>query len=583
MAPGGEGMSRARDLVLQLEGIARETASANDERALGHALCRALESMVSFDVCYLLLEEADSSRLRVVYGRGLSKEERKEVPERVDEGLLDEVMRQGTTIMVPPTPASPERLAAIGMPKARSVLLQPVETKGRIVGAVALGTTRANSFDEFDLALSAYVVKLVGVAWERMKQEREVLRRNAILSALAQVTDRLLHDRDWEMAVNEILERLGTVTGSSRCYVFENKRSPEGTLLTSQRFEWVAEGVEPEIDNPDLQDTPLREAGFNRWCQLMTRGEHVVGLVREFPSSEQAILAPQGIRSILVVPIIERSRWWGFLGFDDCERERDWSRMEIDTLTTAAHALGAAIQAARIRRRMEKAQRLAQETAVKLERALEGTVGALLRIMETRDQRLANHQQRVAELALAIAQQMGLDRDRQQATWLGALLHDLGKLSLPFWLVAKGEPEDPAERSRYKAHVRLGQQVLAPLDLPWPIDTIVGQHHERPDGRGYPQGLTRTAIRTEALIIRVADYVETRVTQLSYGEGRRLEQVLDRLEAGMGTRFDEGAVEACLELFRDGGFFFTTEAAPLDKRVDAEFSSVPVSQPSSID
>ncbi len=573
-------MSRARDLVLQLEGIARSIACACDEPALGRSLCRSLESMVNFETYFLLLQEHEGKEMRLVHARGLDQAIQVRVAEDAHEGLLGQVLSTGATTIVPPAEVSPGWLEAMGMPKARSILLQPVESRGRTVGAIALGSSRANCFDEFDLAISAFVVKLVGVAWERLGHEGEIQRRSTILSALARVTDRLIHDTDWQQAVTEILERLGTVTGSSRCYVFENHRGADGTLLVSQRFEWAAAGVQPEIDNPDLQNFPLRKAGFNRWCQLMTRGEAVVGLVREFPPSEQEILDAQSIASILVVPIFERGRWWGFLGFDDCERERDWSGVEIDTLTTAAHVLGASIQAARIRRRLGRAQKHAQETSRKLERALEGTVGALLRVMETRDQRLANHQQRVAELALAIALEMGLDRDHQQATWLAALLHDLGKLSLPFWLVSQGEPEDPAERARFRAHVRLGKQILAPLDLPWPIADIVGQHHERPDGQGYPKGLTQPNILVEARIIRVADYVELRATRLRYHDSENFRQILGRLEDGMNTRFDSGVVEACLELFREHGFFFTTPAQPHAQGDDGDTPSEPSSNPS---
>lgn len=567
-------MSRARDLVLDLEAIARSLARAQDLSSLGHALSRALDPLVSFEVCLLVLDDDRDRRPRLVYTRGVPPEAKGTIRAKLDRGLVQRVYDSGATILAPPATIEPEDLEAIGATKARSLVIQPCLVDGDMVGLVALGSSRTGAFDELDLAVSSYVAALVGNAWERLGQQAELRRRNSILSTLTQVTDRLLRDDTWEAAVDEVLERLGTVTEVSRAYVFENRRDKTGTLLTSQRFEWVAPGVQPQIDNDDLQDLPLIPAGFSRWARLLSHGERIVGLVREFPFSEQQLLADQDIKSMLVVPINDKGRWWGFMGFDDCERERAWTRMEIDTVQTAAHALGAAIRAHPIRRRMERAQRRAQESNIKLERALEGTVGALLTIMETRDQRLANHQKRVAELALAMAQLMGLDRDQQKATWLSSLMHDLGKLSLPFWLVAEGEPVDANARSRFRAHVRLGQQVLAPLDLPWPVAEIVGQHHERPDGRGYPLSLRSPKIRVEASIIRVADYVETRVTKLEYGDGNSLERVLERLVAGADTRFDRVAVEACVSLFEGNGFFFTTASKPPDDP-DAILSSVP--------
>ncbi len=572
-------MSRVRDMVLDLEAIARGLVSARDIDSLGSSLCRSLETMVPFEVCYLMLKGQDGGEPRIVHARGVEPRRWPAIERAAEGGLLGHVFEEGCTTLVPPATPNPEDLEAIGAPNARSLLIQPSSVDGDIVGLIAIASSRAQAFDELDLAVSSFVAKLVGVAWERLQREAELRRRNAVLSTLAQVNDRLLGDKTWEQAVDEVLERLGTVTDVSRAYVFEVHTNKAKRVLCSQRFEWVGAGIQPQLDNPDLQDLPMQEAGFGRWVRLLNKGDRIVGLVRELPRSEQELLAEQDIRSILVVPITARGRWWGFLGFDDCVRERAWTRMEIETIQTAAHALGAAIQAAKARRTMRRARRHAQENSKKLERALEGTVGALLTIMETRDQRLANHQKRVAELALAMAQLMGFDRDRQQATWLAALLHDLGKLSLPFWLVAQGEPEEEGPRRRFRAHVRLGQQVIAPLDLPWPVAEIVGQHHERPDGHGYPLGSKSPSIRKEALIIRVADYVETRATRLEYGDGNNFDAVLLRLERGAGTRFDADAVEACLALFRGAGFFFTTPAKPLENTDELEPSSTPPSTP----
>jgi len=562
-------------MVLDLEAIARGLVGARDAESLGRSVSRALEPLISYEICYLMLRKPRGEGHRIISARGLEPRRWAAIEAAAGDGVLAPVLEEGSTVVIPPDHADPEALEAAGLGGARSLILQPALVEGDVVGLIALSSRRVGAFDELDVAISAFVAKLVGVAWERLCKESELRHRNAILSALAQVTDRLMRDDTWESAVDEVLERLGTVSEASRAYVFEAFRDKSATLLCSQRFEWVAQGIEPQLDNPELQDLPLIQAGFSRWVRLLSHGERVVGLVREFPRTEQELLAEQDIKSVLVVPITDQGRWWGFLGFDDCAREREWTRMEIDTIQTAAHALGSAIRAGRYRRRVERAQRRAQDNAAKLERALEGTVGALLTIMESRDQRLANHQQRVAELALAIAQLLGLDRDIQQATWLAALLHDVGKLSLPFWVVAEGEPEDRTARRRFRAHVRLGQQVLAPLDLPWPVAEIVGQHHERPDGRGYPLGLRSPSIRQEAMIIRVADYVETRVTRLEYGDGNSLDRVLARLHAGAGSRFDAEVADACAALFRDNGFFFTTPSKPLDDPEGLHMSSVP--------
>ena len=145
-----------------------------------------------------------------------------------------------------------------------------------------------------------------------------------------------------------MLERLGQATGVSRVYIFENHAergdAEHGDRLTSQCYEWVAPGILPQIDNPGLQSFPLRAGGFARWEETLGRGELIYGHMREFPESERAVLGSQDIQSIAIVPIFVGQTWWGFIGFDECRAEREWSVVERDALKTAADTLGAALQ-----------------------------------------------------------------------------------------------------------------------------------------------------------------------------------------------------------------------------------------------
>lgn len=115
-------------------------------------------------------------------------------------------------------------------------------------------------------------------------------------------------------------------------------------LCASQRFEWVAPGVIPQVDNPDLQGMPYEAAGFGRWARVLGAGDVVAGTIADLPEEEGRFLTAQGIHAILVVPIFARDAWWGFMGFDDCAVARTWTLGEIDALNAAAGALGAAVE-----------------------------------------------------------------------------------------------------------------------------------------------------------------------------------------------------------------------------------------------
>src|SRR5215216_898332 len=192
---------------------------------------------------------------------------------------------------------------------------------------------------------------------ERKRAERELRRRDAILVAVRFAAERLLGEAvSWEESVRSILRRLGEATRTSRVYIFENFVGDDGELWATMRHEWVATSVSPQVDNPLMAAMPYRAAGYGRWVEMLGRGEPVYGHTREFPKSEQPELRNQDILSIVVVPIFVEGRWWGFIGFDECIRERQWSTAEVSALGAAAGTLGAAIRRRRIEEELKQSE-----------------------------------------------------------------------------------------------------------------------------------------------------------------------------------------------------------------------------------
>ncbi len=179
----------------------------------------------------------------------------------------------------------------------------------------------------------------------RQKQAEEALRRrDNVLEAIGFAAEQFLRSTAWERNIQEVLQRLGDASKVSRVYLFENHIDPDGRLRTSLRHEWTAWGIRPRIVNPEVQNMALIESGFSRWVEVMGRGKVLYGLVRQFPPSEQSVLSAQDIQSIIAVPIFLEKKWWGFIGFDDCWAERQWTAVEVDALRAAANAIGAVIQ-----------------------------------------------------------------------------------------------------------------------------------------------------------------------------------------------------------------------------------------------
>ena len=165
-----------------------------------------------------------------------------------------------------------------------------------------------------------------------------------LLQGVAQAANQLLTTGDYATAINRALVTLGEVTGVDRVYIFEVHPHPEtGEPAISQRFEWARETVTAEIDNPQWQNLTFAAYGISQFYDALQAGQACSGLVRELSPIERELLEPQGIVSILVVPIPVNGRLWGFIGFDDCHRERRWSEDESAVLMTMAAMIGSCI------------------------------------------------------------------------------------------------------------------------------------------------------------------------------------------------------------------------------------------------
>ncbi len=192
---------------------------------------------------------------------------------------------------------------------------------------------------------------------QHKKAEAAMSRREAIMAAIGLAAEQFLKESTWEHNIPGVLEKMGLAANVSRVYVFMNYSDEQGRIFTSQCYEWAAAGVAPQLNNPNLQHVPLREAGFQRWEDQLSRGEPVFGLLNSFPESEQERLKDQGILSMAILPIFVENRWWGFIGFDECNYERFWTGTELEALHIAANLFGSAEARARTEQKLIHRQR----------------------------------------------------------------------------------------------------------------------------------------------------------------------------------------------------------------------------------
>ena len=202
----------------------------------------------------------------------------------------------------------------------------------------------------------------------------------------------------------------------------------------------------------------------------------------------------------------------------------------------------------------KEAEKRLQDTLESLRKAVGVTIQVMGSVVETRDPYTAGHQTRSADLARAIATEMGLPHDKIDGIRMAGSIHDIGKLSIPVEILSKPTELSKNEFALIKEHACQGHKILKHVESPWPLAEMVYQHHERMDGSGYPRHLKGNDILMGARILAIADVVEAMASHRPYRPALGLNVALEEIENNKGTLYDTDAADACLRLFREKGF-----------------------------
>ncbi len=177
-----------------------------------------------------------------------------------------------------------------------------------------------------------------------------------MLDAVGYAATLIVAAADWRSGIQELLDRLGRATEVSRVTLFEVHTGPEGKPVQSCRYDWAQPGMallshDPRYQNMSLADDD-RPGELGDWSRRRQRGEIIQATLHELDGYARQVFLEHGTLAFVSVPIMLGDVWWGFLGFDDCRRERVWSPLEIDVLKTAAALIAGAIERARAGERL---------------------------------------------------------------------------------------------------------------------------------------------------------------------------------------------------------------------------------------
>ncbi len=271
---------------------------------------------------------------------------------------------------------------------------------------------------------------------------------------------------------------------------------------------------------------------------------NVIPALSALPVDEEQMLLRNQIE--LLLPLNNESQLAGILLIGRKFSGEHYSNEDRRLLQTISHEVAASIENARVYESM-------QTKHGQLLEAMDGVIHAMSLVVETRDPYTAGHQRRVADLACAIGEEMGLSEWQIKGIYITGLLHDVGKLVVPAEILTKPGKLNHSEFSIIQSHPQVGYSILERIEFPWPVRQAILQHHERLDGSGYPEGVSGEHIILEARILGVADVVEAMSSHRPYRPSLGLDNALEEISRGRNVLYDPSVVDACLKLLQKAG------------------------------
>ena len=401
-----------------------------------------------------------------------------------------------------------------------------------------------------------YGLAVVRDITERKKSELALLRANRALKALSACNTVLVHAENEAGLLDEMCQVIVKQGGYHFAWIGQVMHDEKMSLqpLAHAGHEEGYLGIIPGISWGDSL-LGLGPSGRAVRSGIPQVSRDIATDPSYSPWREEAL--KRGYVSSISLPLMKRDgSIFGILAVFSSESDA-FDEEETGLLVELAADLSFGITTMHMRIERDKAVEGERVQAFRLRQSLEETIAAIALTLEKRDPYTAGHQQRVAKLSAAIAEEMQLPEDMVQGIHFGALIHDIGKVYVPAEILNRPGKLSEIEFGLIKSHPEVGYEIVRDIHFPWPVAQMVRSHHERLNGSGYPRGLGAEEIGLETRILSVADLVEAMAAHRPYRAARGLDEARREILRGRGTEYDEKAVDACISVL-DKGFSFNS-------------------------
>lgn len=392
------------------------------------------------------------------------------------------------------------------------------------------------------------IIGIIGFALditERKVGEDKIKKINSIIMSVKAINETLLVTKDEGGLFNEICRLLVKMEFVKAVWIgLTEKGCAEVKPVAQKGFEeGFLTSIKIRLDDSSYKLDPVGMAiktgeSVNIW--------DIEGSSLPEPWKEEFL--ERGFVSTIAVPFKHDGYVIGAIGVC-ADRKYAFGDEEIKYLLEVANDIGVGVKSIRLEKQLT-------QSLERLRKTFNGTIEAITLMGELRDPYTSGHEKRVAQLACAIAKEIGITEDWIEGIRISAYLHDIGKIIVPAEILSKPMQLSEHEYGIVKTHVRAGYDILKRLDFPFPVAQVILHHHEMLNGSGYPSGLKGEEIIPEARILAVADVVEAMTNHRPYRPALGIDKALEEITRNKGVLYDTKVVDACVNLFTEKGFQF---------------------------
>ena len=348
------------------------------------------------------------------------------------------------------------------------------------------------------------------------------------LTTLHKVSDILSRATSVEALCDSIVAAVLEVTGGDRAAVLMRNRETADLDLVAVRTKDGKMSGAVTLSRTVVQD--VLDRGISAFTDDALADERYGG---------GESIVRQRIRSVMCAPMRTTDEILGVV-YVDSQMAREFNEAELELLAAIGNQAGIAMHRARL---MQEVERLFLDVTK-----------AIASIIDAKDGYTHKHSERVAMLGVRLAAHLGFDADSRAVVELSGLLHDVGKIGVPDAILNKPGKLTDAEFTEMRLHPLHGARILSNIQSHKISSLMPGvkYHHERWDGKGYPEGLKGEEIPMLGRVIGVADFLDALTSDRSYRKGLSLAEAVQMLKDLEGQAFDPAVVTAAVELYEDG-------------------------------